>query len=90
MVDKRGVPQEHFRRHFPANLLNLKWTEREAAANRAYSIVPARNLPPVQELQKKLIALQARAVVPLEDLKRIGKRMNEVERASREAKWEMI
>jgi len=84
------MPQEHFSRHFPANLLNLKWTDREAATNRAYSIVPARNLPPVQELQKKLIALQARAVVPLEDLKRIGKRMNEGERASREAKWEMI
>jgi hypothetical protein len=33
-----------------------------------------RNLPPVQELQQKLIDLQAKAVVPLEDLKQINKR----------------
>ena len=33
---------------------------------------------------------QARAVVPLEDLKRINKRMNEGEKASRDAKKEMI
>ena len=90
VVDKCGMPQEHFSRHFPPNLLNLNWTEREAAANKAYSTLLARNLPPVQELQKKLIALQARAVVPLDDLKRIGKRMNEGERASRDAKREMI
>ena len=50
----------------------------------------ARNLPPVQELQKKLIDQQARAVVPLEDLKQINKRMNEGEKASRDAKKEMI
>ena len=90
VVDKCGMPQEHFSRHFPPNLLNLHWTERESAANKAYSNLLARNLPPVQELQKKLIALQARAVVPLDELKRIGKRMNEGERAARDAKREMI
>jgi RNA polymerase sigma factor RpoD-like protein len=52
--------------------------------------VLARNLPAVQELQQKLIDLQARAVVPLEDLKQINKKMNEGEKASRDAKKEMI
>ena len=90
MVDKCGMPQEYFVRHFPPNILNLKWAEKEAAAGKAYSVILARNLPPVQELQKKLTDQQAKAVVPLEDLKRINKRMNEGERASRDAKKEMI
>jgi len=90
MVDKCGMPQEYFVKHFPPNILNLKWAEKEAAAGKAYSIILARNLPPVQELQKKLTDQQAKAVVPLEDLKKINKRMNEGEKASRDAKKEMI
>jgi RNA polymerase primary sigma factor len=90
LVDKCGMPQEYFIKHFPPNILNLKWAEREVGAGKPYSVVLARNLPPVQELQKKLTDQQARAVVPLEDLKRINKRMNEGEKASRDAKKEMI
>jgi len=90
LVDKCGMPQDHFIKHFPPNLLNLKWPEKEIAANKSYSAVLARNLPPVQELQKKLTDQQARAVVPLDDLKKINKRMNEGEKSSRDAKKEMI
>ncbi len=90
LVDKCGMPQEYFIRHFPPNILNLKWAEKEAGAGKAYGPVLHRNLPAVQELQKKLIDQQARAVVPLDDLKLINKRMNEGEKASRDAKKEMI
>jgi len=90
VVDKCGMPQEHFIRTFPPNVLNLKWAEREIAAAKPYSIVLTRNLPAIQELQQKLTDLQGRAVVPLEDLKQINKRMNEGEKASRDAKKEMI
>ena len=90
LVDKCGMPQEYFIKHFPPNILNLKWSEKEVASNKGYSAILARNLPPVQELQKKLTDQQARAVVPLDDLKRINKRMNEGEKASRDAKKEMI
>ncbi len=90
VVDKCGMPQEHFIRTFPPNVLNLKWAEKEIAAAKPYSVVLQRNLPAVQELQQKLVDLQARAVVPLEDLKQINKRMNEGEKASRDAKKEMI
>ena len=90
VVDKCGMPQDHFIKTFPPNVLNLKWAEKEIAANKAYSVVLTRNLPAVQELQQKLIDLQSRAVVPLEDLKVINKRMNEGERSSRDAKKEMI
>ena len=90
LVDKCGMPQEYFIKNFPPNILNLKWAEKEVAAGKPYSLILARNLPPVQELQKKLTEQQARAVVPLDDLKRINKRMNEGEKASRDAKKEMI
>ncbi len=90
VVDKCGMPQEHFIKTFPANVLNLKWAEREIALAKPYSAVLARNLPAVQELQQKLIDLQAKAVVPLEDLKLINKKMNEGEKSSRDAKKEMI
>ena len=90
LVDKCGMPQEYFIKNFPPNILNLKWAEKEVQTAKPYSVILARNLPPVQELQKKLTEQQARAVVPLDDLKRINKRMNEGERSSRDAKKEMI
>ena len=90
VVDKCGMPQDHFIKTFPVNVMNLKWAEREIALAKPYSAVLQRNLPAVQELQQKLIDLQSRAVVPLEDLKQINKKMNEGEKSSRDAKKEMI
>ena len=90
VVDRCGMPQEHFIKTFPANILNLKWAEKEIAAGKPYSTIMGRNLPPIQELQQKLIDLQVHAVVPLDDLKEINRKMNAGERASRDAKKEMI
>ena len=89
-VDKCGMPQDHFIKTFPPNVMNQKWAEKEIASGKGYSHILSRNLPAVQELQQKLFDLQARAVVPLEDLKLINKKMNEGEKASRDAKKEMI
>ncbi|RYG08709.1 MAG: sigma-70 family RNA polymerase sigma factor, partial [Burkholderiales bacterium] len=90
IVDKCGLPQEVFIKEFPANLLNLKWVEKQAAAGKPWSVVMARNVPPIQELQQKLTDIQSRVVVPLAQLKDINKRMNEGEASSRDAKKEMI
>ncbi len=100
IVDKCGFPQEDFIRDFSgydkngnrvaSHLLNQKWVEKQAAAGKPWSVVLARNIPPVQELQQKLADIQARVVVPLPELKDINKRMNEGEYSSRAAKKEMI
>jgi RNA polymerase primary sigma factor len=90
VVDKCGMPQDHFIKNFPPNVMNVKWAEKEIATGKPYAHVLSRNLPAVQELQTKLADLQSRAVVPLEDLKLINKKMNEGEKASRDAKKEMI
>jgi RNA polymerase primary sigma factor len=100
IVDRCGYPQEQFIAEFsgrdkngnPAksHLLDLKWVEKQANAGKPWSAIMGRNIPPVQDIQQKLIDLQARVVVPLEQLKDINKRMNQGEAASRAAKKEMI
>jgi RNA polymerase primary sigma factor len=100
IVDKCGYSQDHFIAEFSgrdkngnkiaSNLLNLKWIEKQAAAGKPWSTVMARNVPPVQEIQQRLIDLQAQVVVPLDQLKDINKRMNQGEASSRSAKREMI
>ncbi|MFO1181963.1 RNA polymerase sigma factor RpoD [Ottowia sp.] len=100
VVDRCGYPQELFIADFSgrdkaghrvrSHLLELKWVERQAAAGKPWSAIMERNIPPIQDLQQKLIDLQAQVVVPLDELKAINKRMNEGEAASRDAKKEMI
>ena len=100
IVDKCGYPQENFITDFSgrdkngnkvaSHLLNMKWIEKQAASGKPWAAVMGRNIPPVQDLQQKLTDLQARVVVPLDQLKDINKRMNSGEFSSRAAKKEMI
>ena len=100
IVDKCGYPQAQFVAEFSgrdkngnrvtSHLLDLKWIEKQAASSKPWAAVMGRNIPPVQDIQQKLIDLQSNVVVPLEELKDISKRMNAGERASRDAKKEMI
>ena len=89
-VDRCGMPQQHFIDFFPPNILNHAWVETEAAARKPYSAALGRNVPAIQERQTKLSEIQIKAVIPLDELKAINKRMSEGERSSRDAKKEMI
>jgi RNA polymerase primary sigma factor len=88
-VHKVGMPREHFIRSFPGRETDLRWIEREAEANTPYVETLRRNIPAVQDLQQKLIDLQARVVLPLPDLKEINKQMAMGEAKARKAKREM-
>lgn len=88
-VNKCGMPRSHFIKVFPGNETNLKWVDGEVTGNHNYSIVLARNVPTVKELQQKLIDLQARVVLPLPDLRNINKKMAAGEMKARKAKREM-
>ncbi len=100
IVERCRFPQEDFVRAFsgrnekgevvPSEHLNLQWIEDQAASNKPWAAAMGRYIPPVQELQQKLIEIRARNVVPLEELRAINKRMNDGERNSRHAKKEMI
>lgn len=89
-VDRCGMPQEEFIKSFPGHQLDLNWVDRHVAANKPYSVVLGRNAPAIKELQQKLIDIQNRVVVPLDDLKEINTQMSLGEQAAREAKREMI
>ena len=88
-VNRVGMPREQFIGTFPGNETNLKWSEKLVAANPPYADVLGRNIPAIQDLQQKLIDLQARVVLPLPDLKEINKRMATGEAKARKAKREM-
>ena len=88
-VDRCGIPRAHFIKVFPGNETNLDWVDQEVAAGHAYSGILGRNVPMIKELQQKLIDLQTRVVLPLNDLRNINRRMTAGERRARQAKREM-
>ena len=88
-VNKVGMLRERFISTFPGNETNLKWVEAELATSPAYADILRRNIPAIQDLQQKLIDLQARVVLPLGDLKEINKQMATGEAKARKAKREM-
>lgn len=89
VVDKCGFPRSDFVARFPGNETNLDWIQTLVADNKPYSEIIERNVPAVQELQQKLIDLQARVVLPLSELKQVNRKMAEGEKRAREAKREM-
>ncbi len=89
VVNRCGMPRSHFIKVFPGNETNLAWVDGEVNSGHAYSAVLGRNIPSVQQLQQKLIDLQARVVLPLPDLRGINKKMSAGEMKARKAKREM-
>ena len=89
-VERCGMPQPVFVERFMADPLDLHWAEAEVMAGQPWSPALARHLSAVLALQRPLIELQRRAVVPLGELKAIHRRMSQAEGAARAAKQEMI
>jgi len=89
VVNKCNMPRTHFIKVFPGNETNLDWVDGEVNGGHPYSAVLARNVPAVKELQQKLIDLQSRVVLPLQDLREINRRMAAGETKARKAKREM-
>ena len=88
-VNRVGMDRGHFIQSFPGNETNLAWVDNELATSPRYADVLTRSIPDIQDLQQKLIDLQARVVLPLPDLKEINKRMAMGEMKARKAKREM-
>ncbi|MBS1170972.1 MAG: polymerase subunit sigma-70 [Burkholderiaceae bacterium] len=88
-VNRCGIPRAHFIKAFPGNETNLDWVDEEVNAGHAYSAILSRNVPMIKELQQKLIDLQARVVLPLQDLRNINRQMAAGEKRARQAKREM-
>lgn len=100
IVDNCGYPHSQFETEFSAHdkkdnrvtsiLLDLNWVEEQAVSGKPWATNMGRNISKVQDIQRNLIELQYRAVIPLNELKNINERMDAGERAFRDAKKEMI
>jgi RNA polymerase primary sigma factor len=89
VVNRCGMPRNHFIKVFPGNETNREWVDGEVNGGHPYSMVLGRSVPTVKELQQKLIDLQARVVLPLPDLRDINRKMAAGEMKARKAKREM-
>ena len=88
-VRRAEMPRSHFIKSFPGNETNLDWVLEELAANPPYAETLERYVPAVQEIQNKLLDIQASVVLPLPDLKDANKRMLKGEAKARKAKRDM-
>jgi RNA polymerase primary sigma factor len=88
-VDQCGMPRERFIATFADNQTDLDWTQREVDCAYPYSTALARQIPAIREWQVKLAEVEARAGLPLSELRKLSKRMLAGERRAMEAKREL-
>ncbi|SAL83575.1 sigma 70 (RpoD) [Caballeronia terrestris] len=89
-VERCGMPREQFVESFPGHETDFDWTANTAAASPAYGAALERSLPSIQAEQQKLIDIETNAALPLQQLKKINRRMMAAEAKMRQAKHEMI
>lgn len=89
LVERCGMQREAFIASFPGNETNLAWARDLAGESRPYSAAVARSLPDIEAHQQKLIDIQAKAALPLPELKAVSRKMLAAERQMRQAKHEM-
>jgi RNA polymerase primary sigma factor len=59
-----------------SHLLNPEWIEQQTSSSEPWAASMKRNILDIQDIQRNLIELQRRIVVPLDELKDINNRMN--------------
>ena len=89
LVFKCHMPREHFLKMFPEKAMDLKWVDKEIAAEKPYSEIMAKNRQALVERQESLLSQQTKVMLPLQDFKDIYKQMSSGEAKSRKAKKEM-
>ncbi|MBN3815403.1 RNA polymerase sigma factor RpoD [Paraburkholderia sp. Se-20369] len=89
-VDRCGMPRDAFVESFPGCETDLEWTSRVAATSRQFGAALERHLPAIQAGQQKLIDIEAKVALPLQQLKQINRQMNAAELKMRQAKRAMI
>jgi len=89
-VERCSMPREAFIESFPGHETDLEWTRHTAATSPKFGPALERHLPAIQASQQKLIDIQARVALPLQQLKQINRQMSAAELKMRQAKREMI
>nr|WP_232427223.1 RNA polymerase sigma factor RpoD [Burkholderia ubonensis] len=89
-VDRCGMPRDAFVESFPGHETDLEWTSRTAATSKQFGAALERHLPAIQAGQQKLIDIESRVSLPLQQLKQINRQMSAAESKMRQAKRQMI
>ncbi|ADG20819.1 RNA polymerase sigma factor RpoD [Paraburkholderia atlantica] len=89
-VDRCGMPREKFVESFQGRETDLAWSESTAAASREYGAALERSLPAIQAEQRKLLDIETKVGLPLQQLKKINRQMMAAESKMLQAKREMI
>ncbi|AFZ82677.1 RNA polymerase sigma factor RpoD [Candidatus Kinetoplastidibacterium crithidiae] len=88
-VDKVGMPRELFLQCFIGNESNTQWMFAEPIINSKYFQALEPLVLLIQNKQKKLLEIQERIVLPIQEFKEINKQMTTGENKSLKAKKEM-
>ncbi|MBR5940901.1 MAG: RNA polymerase sigma factor RpoD, partial [Neisseriaceae bacterium] len=89
-VEQIGMDSTYFVEQFGNNQTNLDWVEKEVAQGKEWAEALDRFRHQVIEKQEKLLELQEGAMLPIDELKAISKKLSISERKTAQAKQEMI
>ena len=89
-VEQIGMDSAYFIEQFGSNQTNLDWVENEVAQGKQWADALDRFRHQVIEKQEKLLELQEGAMLPIDELKAISKKLSISERKTAQAKQEMI
>jgi len=89
-VDVAGMPQDEFVASFLKSSIDQDWAVRESQKGKKYSATLERQIPAIQEQQRKLESVHANSVIPVSELKSIHRRMSDAEKKTTDAKKIMI
>ena len=89
-VNHAGMPRKVFIDTFPENETNPKWLDKHMRSRQPYVEGLKQHKAEILKLQKKLIALEEQARMPLADIRDVNRRMSLGEAKARRAKKEMV
>ena len=89
VVDRSGVDLNFFLSDFLRHETDLGWTRRLIDSGTPCAETLRRNLPAIEQLQQRLLDMEAGALLPISDLRDIYKQMATGEAKARNAKKEM-
>ncbi len=88
-VDRSGLDVSFFLADFMKHETDLEWGKRVLERNDPSAEVFRRNLPAIEQLQRRLIEMEEDALLPIQDMRDIYKQMATGEAKARNAKKEM-
>ena len=89
-VENSKMPRSRFVKDFPGNETNLKWLKEQMKVDKPYVATLEKRKHDIIDQQRKLIALEEEAGIPIKNFKEVNRQMVSGEFKAKRAKREMI